>query len=113
MATANVAPYTAVFCVNLFVDGVKYSLTDTVIGFWFVDVLTGKRYLFATIRKRLVCDCGCKGWCTFYVMFRFIRWTLEAMGAGVYPDHRDDASPWGVDTFRAELANTPMKTLLH
>ena len=56
------APPATVFPVNLFIDGVRYSLTDTVIGFWFVDVLSGKRYLFATLRKRLVCECGCKIW---------------------------------------------------
>ena len=44
------------FALSLFVDGVAYSLTDTVIGFWFVDMLSERRFLFAVIRKRLVCD---------------------------------------------------------
>ena len=39
---------------NLFVDGVVYSLTDSVVGFWFINVITGRRYLFAVIRKRLL-----------------------------------------------------------
>ena len=41
---------------NLFVDGVAYSLTDTVVGFWLIDALTGKRFLFMVVRKRHLCD---------------------------------------------------------
>ena len=54
------APNASVVVVSVFVDGEVYSLTDSAVGFWFVDVLSGRRYVFATLRKRLVCDCGCK-----------------------------------------------------
>ena len=54
--SAPVAPF------NLFVDGVAYSLTDTVIGFWLINQITGKRHLFCVVRKKLICTCGCKGW---------------------------------------------------
>ena len=40
-------------CLSLFVDGVQYSLTDTVVGFWLIHTMTGKRYLFCAIRKKL------------------------------------------------------------
>jgi hypothetical protein len=47
--------------VSLYIDGVPYSLTDSVIGFWFVNEVTGRRYLIAALRKKLVCTCGCRG----------------------------------------------------
>ena len=49
-------PDELVLPVNLFIDGVPYSHTDGVIGFWLINVLTGRRYLFAALRKRLVCE---------------------------------------------------------
>ena len=48
----------------LFLDGLPYSLTDSIIGFWFVNVVTGARFLMGTFRKRRFCRCGCKGWCS-------------------------------------------------
>ena len=36
---------------NLFVDGVAYSLTDTVIGFWLINQITGKCTCFAWYAK--------------------------------------------------------------
>ena len=45
-----------VYPANVFVDGVAYSHTDTVIGFWIISVLTGRRMLFAVLRKRLFCE---------------------------------------------------------
>ena len=39
----------------IFIDGVPYSLTDTVIGCWCVNYITQRRHLFAVLRKRLVC----------------------------------------------------------
>ena len=47
----------------LFVDGVGYSLVDAVIGFWLVNLISGARFLFAVLRKKTICRCGCKGWC--------------------------------------------------
>ena len=50
---------------SLFLDGVPYSLTDSVTGVWVKNELTGKRDLLAVLRKRLLCRCGCRGWCSF------------------------------------------------
>ena len=49
---------------SLFVDGVPYSHTDSVTGFWLVDVITCARFLWCVLCKKLVCVCGCRGWCT-------------------------------------------------
>ena len=42
----------------LFFDGVPYTQTDSVVGFWLVSLLTGWRKLIMTVRKRLACGFG-------------------------------------------------------
>ena len=56
---------------GLFADGVPYSLVDSVIGFWVVNLVSGCRYLAAVLRKKKCCRCGCRGWCAF-VQYLFV-----------------------------------------
>ena len=107
MVTRN--PTEHVWPISLFVDGVPYSQVDSVIGFWLVNMVNGQRYVFATLRKKFMCRCGCKGWCSLFAMFRCLRWCLTSLSAGVYPAERHDGSPWKPsDAARAVLANTPL-----
>ena len=96
----------AVYPVAIFLDGVAYSLTDAVIGFWLVSLVCGRRFLIATVRKRNLCSCGCKGWCTFYHIFLMLHWTLQAFKRGQHPSARYDG-PWedGADDFRKLLSD--------
>jgi hypothetical protein len=89
-------PSKLVLPMAIFIDGLPYSLTDSVIGFWLVNLSTGARYFFAALRKRHVCSCGCRGWCTYYVIFRFILWSINAMATGIFPSCRHDGSPWSI-----------------
>ena len=50
----------------LYMDGVAYSLSDTVLGIWIYNMVTGTRMQIALIRKRIVCACGCRGWCAYW-----------------------------------------------
>ena len=52
--------------ITLYMDGVAYSQTDTVVGIWCQNALTNTRHLAALARKRLCCRCGRRGWCTFW-----------------------------------------------
>ena len=95
--------------IAIYMDGVPYSLTDSVVGFWVVNLVTEARHLFMVVRKRFTCKCGCRGWCTFWPIFQFIHWNLEAMARGVCPAKRADG-----EDFRAcekglrEKAGEPM-----
>ena len=96
---------------NLFIDGVPYSHTDGVIGFWLINVVTGRRYLFLVVRKKLLCECGCKGWCTFHAVFKYINWFLTAMARKAMPLGRHDNQPWDLplDAERTESAGYPLR----
>ena len=96
--------------VSMFVDAVPYSNTDGVIGWWLINMLSGKRYLFATLRKTVTCQCGCKGWCTFNAVWSIVLYFLEAMASRIFPTHRHDCKPFHPDEAdRAAIAGTRMQ----
>ena len=52
------------------------------------------RHLIVAIRKSDMCKCGCKGWCTLFTAFWFLRFQAEFLGRGTFPDSRHDHEPW-------------------
>ena len=80
--------------VGLFVDAVPYSLTDSAIGFWLFDLVTQQRFLMGVLRKRYVCKCGCRGWCSFYEAWTLVHWTLYCAAHGIYARARHDLKAW-------------------
>ena len=95
---------------GLYMDGVSYSLTDSVLGCWLINLVSGARSLICVIRKRLVCQCGCRGWCTYDVLMRWLHWSFKAMAEGVFPTARHDGSAWlEADESRRARAGQPMK----
>ncbi len=82
--------------VALFIDAVPYSQSDSVLGAWGVALLTGHRFLFAALRKRNTCRCGCRGWCSFYTLFEIATWSLESLAAAKWPATRHDGSQFRI-----------------
>ena len=87
--------YVPVIPLALFVDGVPYSLNDSVVGFWLLNLISGKRTLLAIVRKKLTCRCGCRGWCTFFSVWDIIAWSFRQLAKGVLPAERHDGTPFG------------------
>ena len=94
----------------LYLDGVPTTNRDGALGFWMYNLITLKRTLVAVLRKSYLCACGCSGWCSLHPIWVFLRWSLEAMARGVYPDHRHDFEPWmdSCDSNRSSLAGSPL-----
>ena len=86
------SPDDPVLPVALYLDGLPYTLTDSVLGIWLINMLTGVHHCLIVLRKRLCCKCGCRGWCTLYKIWTYLHWSLKAMADKVYPDRRPDAS---------------------
>lgn len=105
---AQQSGYTAI-PLSIFIDGVPYSKNDGVIGFWLANELTSSRYLLAAARKRILCECGCRGWCSMYRLFVWLRWSLECLAAGTFPTSRHDGEPWRAsDEARANRGGQPL-----
>ena len=96
------------FC--LYVDGVQYSRRETVLGFWVHWLYSKQSHLLFVLRKSESCLCGCKSWCSLFPVWDALRWSLEALLAGVYPSHRHDGSEWlpQSDDARASFAGQRM-----
>ena len=110
------SPAEGVLPIALYMDGVPYSHTDSVIGVWICNLLTGVRHLSLVVRKRLVCKCGCRSWCSFFPVFTFLHWSLSALAAGMFPTARHDGTEWSArDGKRAAKAGSNLRkcALLH
>ena len=95
--------------VAIYVDAVPYSESDSVIGWWMVNLLSGRRFLVGLLRKRLSCRCGCRGWCSFYAIFRALHWMIKCGADGVWATARHDREPWQpLDVSRAAKSGQHM-----
>ena len=95
---------------SIFVDGVPYSKTDSVVGIWGYNEVSHMRHLLVVMRKRCMCKCGCRGWCSLWEIWRFIMWTLNACADGLWPARRSDSADWErpQDTRRAGKAGSAL-----
>ena len=76
----------------LYMDGASFSSKDSLYVFTVRLAFSAKRHLAWAVRKTDLCDCGCKGWCTFSQLFFWIFWCLQSMVNGVWPALRHDGS---------------------
>ena len=84
----------AVYPIALYMDAVPYSHTDGTLGVWLVNLISGVRYLTVTLRKKSICQCGCRGWCSYFVVFLYLAWQITALALGIRPSKRHDGSAW-------------------
>ena len=66
--------------------------TESLIGFWVHTMSTKKRHLILTLRKSMLCRCGCRGWCTVAVALQFLAFHLAALRDGARPSRRHDGT---------------------
>ena len=96
----------------LYLDGVPFTKHDSMLGVFVYFTHTQVRHLSAVIRKSIVCKCGCRGWCTYHELFRFLHWSCKALAQGAFPDHRHDNQAWlESDNVRSGLAGLPMEVV--
>ena len=106
---AEGVPGGPVLGLSLYLDGVPYSNTDSVLGFWIQNLATRRRHLCCILRKRCSCQCGCRGWCSFFAILQFLRWSLDALAVGFWPESRHDKKEWKPeDTNRKYKGGDPL-----
>eukprot|EP00959_Pyramimonas_sp_CCMP1952_P107817 2254436-Pyramimonas_sp.AAC.1 len=57
-----------------YLDAVQYQAqaagrSDNVLGFWIINLLTGRRHFMSAIKGLDFCNCGCRGNCSLYPFF--------------------------------------------
>ena len=77
-------------------DGISFAWdrNDGALGSWLENLVTHRRHLVVVTRKMNKCQCGCRGWCSLYVVYRYLVWLLWVMREGSYPEERYDKSGW-------------------
>jgi hypothetical protein len=99
----------------LYMDGISFTNTDSLLAFFVYSLITRKRHLCAIVRKSAFCRCGCRGWCTLYPILRALRWSFEQLAIGRHPE-QDINGPWAAGSQRSENAGEPLNltaALLH
>ena len=93
----------------LYVDGVPTTKKDGLLGFWVYFLLSRrkKRHLVCCIRKSRMCKCGCRGWCTLFVIFSWLNWSFVAAAAGINPSRTWDEQMF-TDTIRLGTAGVEL-----
>ena len=67
-----------------------------------VNILSGcfrERFWCGVWSKRMTCQCGCYGRCTFDCMWRLMAWISVAWASGGYPAFRDDGVAFAESNF--------------
>ena len=68
----------------IYLDGLPYSLCDSVLGVWLVNLVSQRRHLMTLLRKRLTCKCGCLGWCSHFGILQFIKCVIQSLADGIF-----------------------------
>ena len=98
----------------LYCDGVQYSKNDSVIGLWLHNLVTESRGLVTIIRKSVMCQCGCRGWCTWYPILSWLRWSFQHLAEGTFPERTwlGGAFPEGSESARVVGENMDSTAVL-
>ncbi|NCF90771.1 MAG: hypothetical protein GWQ05_07400 [Verrucomicrobiaceae bacterium] len=94
--------------VALYIDGVPTHRHDGVIAVYAFSLVSRIRHLVAALRKQDICKCGCRGWCSVYVLQLWLLWCANAMACGRWPDRRHDQKAFfdESDSVRAAFAGS-------
>ena len=94
---------------GLWGDAAPFFTRDSILMIIFniISGFSNTRHWIGAWSKRMTCQCGCQGRCTFDSMFRFLVWVATAWMTKVFPSVRDDgvkfsASKHASDKKRAE-----------
>ena len=99
-------PEEKVLPLAIFIDGVPFAKKDSMLAFYVYNLVSKVRHVSAVVRKTSTCQCGCRGWCTLYVVFEFLKWSLQALKDGIYPTTGVTGEVLSGD--RATRAGTPI-----
>ena len=94
--------------IGYFSDAVPHTNRDSFFAYYWSNSLTGKRHLICSVRKKDVCQCGCKGHCTMGGLLRVIAWSFAVLARGEHPEVRHDGTPFAEDDHRLLLRGTPL-----
>lgn len=81
----------------LYLDGVAYvnqaaGRSETILGWWLINLLTGVRHFICGMKSGDMCCCGCRNWCSLHPVMTHITWMLAAIQEGRVPTQWPDGT---------------------
>lgn len=78
-----------------YLDGAQYTKGGaSVLIFVVCNLVSGARHLVAVLKKKDMCKCGCRGWCSVRPIMQFLHWSFAALARGVFPVATHEGEPW-------------------
>ena len=94
----------------LYIDGVGFTRRESIVGIYVINMITGVRHLCCSIKKHDICMCGCRGWCSYYVIFLWLEYCFAVLSDGVHATSRYDKTDFRPEEGRLRsLSGTPCK----
>ena len=111
---ATAAPHEVVVPLGVFLDAAQYGgaagagRSRSVLVISLINLCTQRRHVGVVFRKHLACHCGCRGWCSYWRLLTFLRWSIDALASGVRPRLTWDGGVWpDSELERRRCADTP------
>ena len=79
---------------GLFMDAAGFTKQESFEGLFVNDVATRRRSLVCLFRKQEVCQCGCRGFCTWYPVMEYLRHDFNQLADGIWATMRYDRMPF-------------------
>ena len=94
----SAAPGVAVYPYSLYFDGIPFTRNDGLLAVYLTNLVTNEIHLLIILRKSEMCECGCKHWCTLYVLLLVLDWAFRHCSPlAVEPGARHDQTDWHDD----------------
>jgi hypothetical protein len=93
----------------LYLDAAQYATRGAVLLFVICNLLSGARHLCCVLKKKDMCRCGCRGWCSLRPVMELLNWSFAALARGLFPLARHDGTTWDQsEPHRLSLAGLPL-----
>ena len=65
--------------------------------------------MVAVLKKKDMCRCGCRGWCSIRPIMQFLHWSFAALASGYFPVATPEGTLWpATEERRASWAGKPL-----
>jgi hypothetical protein len=94
--------------VGIFMDDAGFTKNESFHAIYLNDVSSSVRFLLAILRKAEICQCGCRGFCTFWCIHDALLSDLQDAAVGRWSSSELDEQPFQLGTPRGDRAGLPM-----
>jgi len=92
----------------LYLDGIPFLKKDGMLAVFVYCLRSMTRHLCMVLRRTEFCKCGCKGWCSLYVLFETLAWSFSCLAKGQWPSARPSGEAIPPESARGKKGGSPL-----